>query len=181
MFVLPNEMGQVAVTLVLTVMFALLSESLAPYRSPWDSWISRIGHVVIFLSVFVAFLAFYVDDGNGKSGRSGVYGNALVGANVCWVVAAVTESVATACSGTLMGKHLPRSVSSAVVGFCDDSFCDRTENSIATHHVQTLGDDEGYEGDFKQPVERPRFRPAKTFPMPAPRHAIPCDTSPVVS
>ena len=71
-FVLPNDMGQVAVTLVLTVMFALLSESLAPYRSTWDSWISRIGHVVVFLSVFVAFLAFYVDDGNGNSGRRGV-------------------------------------------------------------------------------------------------------------
>ncbi|CAM9560824.1 unnamed protein product [Ascophyllum nodosum] len=71
-FVLPNDMGQVAVTLVLTVMFALLSESLAPYRSTWDSWISRIGHVVVFLSVFVVFLAFYVDDGNGNSGRRGV-------------------------------------------------------------------------------------------------------------
>ncbi|CAN0087938.1 unnamed protein product [Ectocarpus fasciculatus] len=66
-FIFPNEPGQIAVTLVMACTFALLFEALAPYDSKWDSWISRSGHVIVLLSIFVAFLLEQCDtDGTSE-------------------------------------------------------------------------------------------------------------------
>lgn len=108
MFVLPYEMGQVAVTLIFVVTFALGSEILAPYQNPWDAWISRIGHMVLFLSIFVAFLLLYVEDDEGVSASEEVYGSALVATNICWIVAVVAEGLVTACSFSPLTECLPR-------------------------------------------------------------------------
>ncbi|CAN0424457.1 unnamed protein product, partial [Scytosiphon promiscuus] len=55
-FIYPNTAAQIAVTLMIAFAFVVFSEGLAPYTSPWDTWISRMGHVVVFVSMYVALL-----------------------------------------------------------------------------------------------------------------------------
>ncbi|CAN0503469.1 unnamed protein product, partial [Scytosiphon promiscuus] len=55
-FIYPNTSAQVAVTLIIAFAFAMTSEALAPFASRWDTWISRMGHVVVFVSMYVALL-----------------------------------------------------------------------------------------------------------------------------
>lgn len=166
MFILPYKMGQVAVVLIFVVIFAMCSESLAPYRKSWDAWVSRIGHVVVFLSIFVAFLVLYVDDDEGANASEKVYGNALVATNICWIAAVVIEGFTTACSDSSVVENLPWSTSSsAVVGFSDDIYAGPNEDFAATERVRgAFGEDSNQVG------ERPRFRPSKQLPMPTRKH-----------
>lgn len=55
-FIFPNTSAQIAVTLMIAFVFAMTSEGLAPFASRWDTWISRMGHVVVFASMYVALL-----------------------------------------------------------------------------------------------------------------------------
>ncbi|CAN0196399.1 unnamed protein product [Ectocarpus sp. 12 AP-2014] len=116
-FIFPNESGQIAVTLVMACTFALLFEALAPYDSKWDAWISRSGHVIVLLSIFVAFLLEQrVTDGTSES--QDFYGGVLLGMNVSMVSAVVVQGIIMACSATRPTESLlPRSVTSAAVGF----------------------------------------------------------------
>ena len=52
----PNTAAQMAVTLVLVFVFVMVSESLAPYSSRQDSWLSRVAHIVVFLSMYQALV-----------------------------------------------------------------------------------------------------------------------------
>ncbi|CAN0433927.1 unnamed protein product, partial [Ectocarpus fasciculatus] len=83
-----NEQGQIAVTLLMACTFALLFEALAPYDSKWDSWISRSGHVIVLLSIFVAFLLEQRDT-DGTSESQDLYGGVLLGINISMVLAVV--------------------------------------------------------------------------------------------
>ena len=103
----PYEIGQVAVTLILIMVFALCSESLAPYRNLWGTWISGIDHIVVFLGIFMA----YVDDGKADRGNEKGYGRAFVADNLCWTATVVAKGVATVCSGIPITERLPRRVS----------------------------------------------------------------------
>lgn len=116
-FILPNERGQVAVTLVVACMFALVFEALAPYDGRWDAWMSRSGHVIVLLSVFVAFLLEQEKDSEETSSSHDLYGGVLLAFNVCMVLAVVVQGVTMACSVTRPAEALPRSVSLAAVGF----------------------------------------------------------------
>ncbi|CAM9642163.1 unnamed protein product, partial [Laminaria digitata] len=55
-FIYPNASAQIAVTLMIAFVFAMVSESLAPFASRWDTWIGRMGHVVVYVSMYVALL-----------------------------------------------------------------------------------------------------------------------------
>lgn len=157
-FVFPYEMGQVAVTLILIVGFAVCSESLAPYRSPWDTWISRIGHMVVFLSIFIAFTVSYVDHGEGGRDSEESYGRALIVLNLCWIVAVVLEGVTTVCSDISVVEHLPRCL--IILGF---SAYFRS-HSTAVETFSEVAESNG--GTF----EMSRFRQGKSFPMPPQRY-----------
>lgn len=115
-FIFPNEPGQVAVTLVIACMFALVFEALAPYDSKWDAWISRSGHVIVLLSIFVAFL-LEQEDSEKSSSSHDLYGSVLLAINVLMVLAVAVQGVTMACSVTRPAEALPRSVSLAAVGF----------------------------------------------------------------
>lgn len=91
-FIYPNTAGQVAVTLVLAFAFVIVSESLAPYASSQDAWLSRVGHIVVFLSMFQALL-LKVDVSDERSDSQEVFGVVLLAANVCMVVAFIAEAV----------------------------------------------------------------------------------------
>lgn len=103
-------------TLVIACMFALIFEALAPYSSKWDAWISRSGHVVVLLSIFVGFL-IKQNVADEASGRQDLYGGILLAINVSMIFAVVVEGVTMACSVTRPTEVLSRSVSRAAIGF----------------------------------------------------------------
>ena len=150
-------MGQVAVTLILIMVFALCAESLAPYRSSWETWISRVGHVVIFLSVFAAFIVTYFNDGRGGRGNEKGYGRALGVTNLCWIVAVVVAGVTMVCSDIPMPDNLPRMVSKTQFA---ESFRRELSDSAGIREASEATI------DFDGKIERPRFRQGKSLPMP---------------
>lgn len=96
-FVYPNTAPQIAITLMLTFGFAVLSEAFAPYASRWDAWTSRMSHAVIFMSVYVALLLKVdVSDEQGSSQR--VFEAVLVAAHACMILTIVVETVVIAYS-----------------------------------------------------------------------------------
>eukprot|EP00903_Cladosiphon_okamuranus_P017744 g16334.t1 len=116
-FILPNERSQVAVTLVIACMFALVFEALAPYDSKWDAWISRSGHVIVLLSIFVAFLLEQQDSEETGNSSHDLYGGVLLAFNVSMVLVVAVQGVTMAFSVTRPAEALPRSVSLAAEGF----------------------------------------------------------------
>ena len=56
MFFNPNTASQIASTLIVAFTFVVISESLEPYSSRWNTWLSRAGHVVISFTVYVTLL-----------------------------------------------------------------------------------------------------------------------------
>ena len=96
-FVYPNTASQIAITLMLTFLFAVLSEAFAPYASRWDAWTSRMSHAVIFMSVYVALL-LKVDVSDEQGSSQKVFEAVLVFAHVCMVLTIVLETIAIAYS-----------------------------------------------------------------------------------
>ncbi|CAM9564516.1 unnamed protein product, partial [Laminaria digitata] len=90
-FIYPNTAAQVAVTLVLAFVFVMVSESLVPYATREDAWLSRVGHVVVFLSMFQA-LVLKVDVSDESSDSQEVFGGVLLAANICMVAAVIAEA-----------------------------------------------------------------------------------------
>ena len=95
-FIYPNTAAQVSVTLVLAFVFVMVSESLAPYASRKDAWMSRVAHIVVFLSMFQA-LVLKADVSNESSDSQEVFGGVLLAANACMVAAVITEAVMVIC------------------------------------------------------------------------------------
>ncbi|CAM9178193.1 unnamed protein product, partial [Laminaria digitata] len=87
-FIYANTAAQVAVTLVLAFVFVIVSESLAPYASKQDAWMSRVGHMVVFLSMFQA-LMLKVDVSDESSDSQQVFGGVLLAANICMLAAVI--------------------------------------------------------------------------------------------
>lgn len=96
-FIYPNTASQVAVTILIAVFFMFVSEILAPYSSAWDTWISRMGHGIVFMSMYVALL-LKVDVSNERRSSQKVFEIILVSAHTCMVLVVVVEAVATACA-----------------------------------------------------------------------------------
>lgn len=94
-FIFPNTAAQVAITLVMTFVFAILSEALQPYESKWDTWLNRIGHAVIFSSVYVALL-LKVDVSNEQDTSQKVFEGTIVAAHTFMVLVVVLETVVLA-------------------------------------------------------------------------------------
>ena len=91
-FIYPNTAAQIAVTLMIAFIFACASERLDPYDSPWDGWVSRMGHIMIVLTMVVALLT-KVDTSNEDLQSQNVYAVVLVTAHTAMVLTAVTESI----------------------------------------------------------------------------------------
>ncbi|CAM9126201.1 unnamed protein product [Ectocarpus sp. 6 AP-2014] len=100
-FIYPNTGAQIAVTLVIAFSFVVVSERLAPYISKWDASISLIGHIIVFISMYVALLSKVgvSDEGAVSQER---FAGVLVAAHACMVVAVIVETVAIFCS---MGRN----------------------------------------------------------------------------
>ena len=96
-FIYPNTAAQIAVTLAIAVVFVFVSEGMAPYESQWDAWISRIGHAVVFASMYLALL-LKVDVSGENSSSQTTFEAILVGAHGCMVLAVMLEAVIMAVS-----------------------------------------------------------------------------------
>eukprot|EP00903_Cladosiphon_okamuranus_P020904 g19197.t1 len=91
-FIYPNTAAQVAVTLMMAVFFMVVSEGLNPYVSRWDTWVSRMGHAIVFTSMYVALL-LKVDLASEQTSSQRVFEGILVSAHGCMVLAVALEAV----------------------------------------------------------------------------------------
>ncbi|CAN0042723.1 unnamed protein product [Ectocarpus fasciculatus] len=91
-FIYPNTAAQIAVTLVIAVAFTILSEALAPYSSRWDAWASRMAHVVVLVSMYVALL-LKVDVSDERASSQRVFEAILVAVHACMVTLVVIETI----------------------------------------------------------------------------------------
>ncbi|CAN0155578.1 unnamed protein product [Ectocarpus sp. 4 AP-2014] len=103
-FIEPNTTAQIAVTLMMAFVFVMISEGLAPYASRWDAWLNRMGHAVVFVSMYVALL-LKVDVSDERAGSQRVFEAILVGAHACMILVVVVETVVLTCSLKVEQRH----------------------------------------------------------------------------
>lgn len=91
-FIFPNDAAQIAITMLITFVFLLFFEALSPYKSEADMWLSRGGHVIVFLSMF-DMLLLKVDVSSERDQSQDVFAGVLVAGHVLMIVAIVVEVV----------------------------------------------------------------------------------------
>lgn len=95
-FVLPNSADQIAVVLLVVVIFMFIFESLSPFKSKHDTWLYRWGNAIIIVSMYVALLL--KTDLAGADSRISIAVTAvLVAANVCMVTSVLVQVVKRIC------------------------------------------------------------------------------------
>lgn len=105
----PGQRANIRMIMVIAFGFFGIAEGLAPYESTWNAWISRSGHVIIFMSLYVALL-LEGEAPETDSRKYLVFEVILVFAHGCLVLAVVVESVILTCSlrSVPLEKPLPR-------------------------------------------------------------------------
>ena len=96
-FIYPNTVSQIAVAFALAVFFVFVSEAMAPYKSCWDAWTSRIGHAVVFASMYLALLMKVDVSGENHSSQE-MFGVILVGVHGCMIIAVMVQAIVLAMS-----------------------------------------------------------------------------------
>lgn len=89
-FTYPKIAAQVAVTLALAFVFVIVSEFVAASASRKDSWMSRVAHIVVYMSIFQAFVV-EADVSNASTDSQNMFGGVRLAAIVCVVAAVITE------------------------------------------------------------------------------------------
>eukprot|EP00752_Nemacystus_decipiens_P009914 g8846.t1 len=105
-FIYPNTAAQIAVTLVMAFVFVVVSEALAPYGSRWDTWLNRMGHAVVYMSMYVALL-LKVDVSDERGDSQKVFEAVLVAAHAGMILAIVTETLVLACALRVEQREAP--------------------------------------------------------------------------
>lgn len=96
-FIYPNTAAQIAITLMMAAVFTMISESLAPYASRWDTWVNRMGHVVVAVSMYVALL-LKVDVSDERANSQRIFEGVLVTVHGCMILSIIMEAFVVACS-----------------------------------------------------------------------------------
>ncbi len=96
-FIYPNTGAQIAITLLMAVVFAMVSEGMSPYASRWDAWISRMGHAVVCVSMYVALL-LKVDVSDERADSQRVFDTLLIAAHASMVLVVLVETAVEAAS-----------------------------------------------------------------------------------
>ncbi|CAM9655567.1 unnamed protein product [Ectocarpus fasciculatus] len=94
-FIYPNTAAQLAITLMMAFFFALLSEAISPYSSRWETWVNRMGHVVVAVSMYVALL-LKVDVSDERADSQSVFEVVLVIVHACMILSIVVETFVVA-------------------------------------------------------------------------------------
>ncbi|CBJ33597.1 conserved unknown protein [Ectocarpus siliculosus] len=91
-FIFPNDAAQIAITMLITSFFSLLFEILSPYESESDMWLSRGGHVIVFLSMF-DLLLLKVDVSGESNHSQAIFSRVFVAGHVLMILVIVVEVV----------------------------------------------------------------------------------------
>ncbi|CAN0122023.1 unnamed protein product [Ectocarpus sp. 6 AP-2014] len=94
-FIYPNTAAQLAITLMMAFFFALLSEAISPYSSRWETWVNRMCHVVVAVSMYVALL-LKVDVSDERADSQSVFEAVLVTVHACMILSVVVETFVVA-------------------------------------------------------------------------------------
>jgi len=105
-FIFPDSVAQIAVTLMMAFIFAVTSEVLSPFESRWDAWINRMGHSVIFVSMYVALL-LKVDVSEEDELHQELFEIILVAAHGCMVLGVLVETGVMLCALRVERESLP--------------------------------------------------------------------------
>lgn len=90
-FVLPGSAAQIAIVLLLAVVFLFVSESLSPFKEKIDAGLYRWGNGIVLGSMYVALLV-KVDVSREDAETLSAFAAALVAANVFMVIAVVVQT-----------------------------------------------------------------------------------------
>lgn len=90
-FILPNSSDQVAIVLILAVIFMFVSESLSPFEFKYDMWLYRWGNGIILGSMYVALLMkIELTGADNKASRAMTA--ALIAANAFMLVTVLVQA-----------------------------------------------------------------------------------------
>ncbi|CAM9428829.1 unnamed protein product [Scytosiphon promiscuus] len=91
-FVLPDSAAQIAVVLLLAVVFLFISESLSPFAKGIDMGLYRWANGIILASMYVALL-LKVDVSKEGNGTLSAFVSVLIAANIFMVVCVIVQSI----------------------------------------------------------------------------------------
>ncbi|CAN0437324.1 unnamed protein product [Ectocarpus sp. 12 AP-2014] len=91
-FIFPNDSAQIAITMLVALFFLVVFEILSPYKSETDVWLSRGGHVIVFLSMF-DLLLLRIDVSGERDESQAAFAGVLVAGHVLMILAIVVEVV----------------------------------------------------------------------------------------
>ena len=91
-FIYPESSAQVAVVLLLAAVFMVVSEILAPFKRPIDMWLYRMGHYVVFASMFLALL-LRVDVSNEREQSQEVFSGVIIIAHAVMLLVVVAQGL----------------------------------------------------------------------------------------
>lgn len=91
-FIYPESSAQVAVVLLLAAVFMVVSEILAPFERPVDMWLYRMGHYVVFASMFLALL-LRVDVSNEREQSQEVFSGVIIIAHAAMLLVVVAQGL----------------------------------------------------------------------------------------
>ena len=91
-FVSPSTAGQIATTFLFALLFFAMMLILDPYVSQWDTWLARIGHTIVVMTMFVALLEKVEITRDDMASRH-VFADVLVAANCLLILAVVAEAL----------------------------------------------------------------------------------------
>ena len=92
-FIFPNTAAQIAITMLIAFFFFVVFDALAPYKSESATWLSRVGHMIVFLSMF-DLLLLKVDVSDERDQSQAAFAGVLVACHVLLILAVVVEVVA---------------------------------------------------------------------------------------
>lgn len=91
-FIYPNSASQIAIILLLALAFGILFEVLAPYKKPFETWLYRVGYVVVILSMYLALL-LRVDISDDGSWSQDMFSGVLVLVHCLMIMAVFAEGI----------------------------------------------------------------------------------------
>ncbi|CAN0099518.1 unnamed protein product [Ectocarpus sp. 12 AP-2014] len=91
-FIFPNDAAQIAITMLAEFFFLTVFEVLAPYESESDMWLSRGGHVIVFLSMF-DLLLLKVDVSGERDQSQAAFAGVLLAGHVLMILAIFVEAI----------------------------------------------------------------------------------------
>ena len=93
-FIIPGDAAQVAITILITLLFFVSSAVMLPYESVRDNWLSGSGHVVVFASFYIALLD-KVDVSGEREASQNAFGAVLLALHVGLIFMFLVFSIQT--------------------------------------------------------------------------------------